>query len=542
MYQHREGRRRGFTLIELLVVIAIIAILAAILFPVFQNVRENARRTKCVNNMKQIGIATMQYTQDYDEFYPDGWHPDATGSTAATSLAGCQMWRVSLLPFIGGGERIPVNNGDIYSAQTAASWNSDNVFSCPDRPSSAAYGATAIGYNTTAMTGGWDDTLTGAAQVGEYKGKKLAEMISPANVVAYCDAGPTYNNGASQAADPHYHDADVPNSSQQCNNYQSNNGANATGKCGPFQMNPSVWTEQNASIDWSVGVPGSSSDWSANGDRRPFARHNGRIVCGFADGHVKAVPNTSLNAARSVRPPTSGMTTIKDPPLGDALGDSARGTASTLPRPRRPGRMLLLAALALLMAGGGGWDIWHLPQYQEWRLSRMSLAQLQRERGGRLDDPRLLYYIGLRLNGQQRYAEADPYLRNAVSLDPDAPRLRDAWMQALLGSGLTTAAFGETREFAGTHPGSAPAHLILGKFYVAQNSMVRAVEELSRAVAINPSLGEAWSLLAVAQTGLDHITEAEAAAARAVALRPGAPRTASASPSCWRVRDSGKRR
>ncbi len=63
----KQSRAVGFTLIELLVVIAIIAILAAILFPVFQSVRENARRTACMSNMKQLGIAITQYTQDYDE-------------------------------------------------------------------------------------------------------------------------------------------------------------------------------------------------------------------------------------------------------------------------------------------------------------------------------------------------------------------------------------------------------------------------------------------------------------------------------------------
>ena len=77
-----NSRRTGFTLIELLVVIAIIAILAAILFPVFAKVREKARQTACLSNMKQLGLAFVQYSQDYDEMNPDGvswYYPGGNG-------------------------------------------------------------------------------------------------------------------------------------------------------------------------------------------------------------------------------------------------------------------------------------------------------------------------------------------------------------------------------------------------------------------------------------------------------------------------------
>jgi prepilin-type N-terminal cleavage/methylation domain-containing protein len=66
----RSSNRNGFTLIELLVVIAIIAILAAILFPVFAKAREAARKTSCSSNLKQIATAMLMYVQDYDEMYP----------------------------------------------------------------------------------------------------------------------------------------------------------------------------------------------------------------------------------------------------------------------------------------------------------------------------------------------------------------------------------------------------------------------------------------------------------------------------------------
>jgi prepilin-type N-terminal cleavage/methylation domain-containing protein/prepilin-type processing-associated H-X9-DG protein len=76
-----KEKRPGFTLIELLVVIAIIAILAAILFPVFGRARENARRTSCSSNLKQIMLGEMQYTQDYDERFATT-HINVNSSTA----------------------------------------------------------------------------------------------------------------------------------------------------------------------------------------------------------------------------------------------------------------------------------------------------------------------------------------------------------------------------------------------------------------------------------------------------------------------------
>jgi len=86
-------KRRGFTLIELLVVIAIIAILAAILFPVFARAREQARKTACTSNLRQIGSAIMMYAQDYDEMLC----PASTGVCPGPNSFG---WADIIFPYV----------------------------------------------------------------------------------------------------------------------------------------------------------------------------------------------------------------------------------------------------------------------------------------------------------------------------------------------------------------------------------------------------------------------------------------------------------
>jgi tetratricopeptide (TPR) repeat protein len=210
---------------------------------------------------------------------------------------------------------------------------------------------------------------------------------------------------------------------------------------------------------------------------------------------------------------TSGTITTK---VSSHTSDDMSVKRSAFPK----GKALLLMALLAVGAILAIRDIPYLPQYQEWRFSRMSLAQLQQERGSRLDNPRLLYFEGLRLNQQSRFMEADPLLRNAAGLDPDTPRIRDAWAQALVRTGRVTAAFGELKEFAGRHTGMAEAHLLLGKFYLTQESLVRAGDELKQATTLDPSLADAWSYLTSAQSGMGHLSDAEASERHAVALQP----------------------
>lgn len=105
--------QKAFTLIELLVVIAIIAILAAILFPVFSKVRENARKTTCLSNEKQLGLAVLQYNQDADETYP----PLRIDDNGASTFGGNGhetdwWWSQAIYPFV----------------------KSENTYICPSNP------------------------------------------------------------------------------------------------------------------------------------------------------------------------------------------------------------------------------------------------------------------------------------------------------------------------------------------------------------------------------------------------------------------------
>jgi prepilin-type N-terminal cleavage/methylation domain-containing protein/prepilin-type processing-associated H-X9-DG protein len=173
----RKPFNKGFTLIELLVVIAIIAILAAILFPVFAKVREKARQASCASNEKQIGLGLIQYSQDYDEIMVAAWRNSWADSNNTTDY----KWMDAIMPYV----------------------KSTAVFHCPD--DSGTNGTTgqyveaknlvgndnnhygSYGINS-AYWGESDSSLHGVSN-GEIS---LAALNSPSNTVWVVDGSGSY--------------------------------------------------------------------------------------------------------------------------------------------------------------------------------------------------------------------------------------------------------------------------------------------------------------------------------------------------------------
>jgi len=163
MPRARRPVKQGFTLIELLVVIAIIAILAAILFPVFARARENARRASCQSNLKQISLGIKQYTQDYDEKFPLYFSDAATAG-----------WASQLQPYV----------------------KSIQILQCPSEPNSTNDGnVNSLGYTDYAYNSGLGRDYTDA---GNSRSASEATLLNSSLTVLLIDfhSRPSYSNFA----------------------------------------------------------------------------------------------------------------------------------------------------------------------------------------------------------------------------------------------------------------------------------------------------------------------------------------------------------
>ena len=259
------GSQKAFTLIELLVVIAIIAILAAILFPVFQKVRENARRTTCTSNMKQIDLGILMYVQDYDEQYCP-YYSYYYKSTKTYGGAD-QYWPQLVSAYV------QKANGSLGGGQAAAK-DLSQVFLCPDAPSAPAnQAATGVVVGNVTSYGISDDLVnwyepdpvpTTNVPVG------LAQVLAPATAAAIVETWDTADNGVL----PGRALALCPmDDVSKCPNVTCPGGTNGA----------------------QYTLPGRHAQSYSRTDRfKTPPDPNSLTVVGFCDGHVKAIRTSDM--------------------------------------------------------------------------------------------------------------------------------------------------------------------------------------------------------------------------------------------------------
>jgi prepilin-type N-terminal cleavage/methylation domain-containing protein/prepilin-type processing-associated H-X9-DG protein len=182
--------KHGFTLIELLVVIAIIAILAAILFPVFARARENARRTSCLSNLKQIALGMMQYTQDNDERHPKAFTALPAGTIPPDGevfFANWASWHQVIFPYV----------------------KSHDLFFCPNTPSfKGATIATDPRTNPTSrlLNANYSYNQRIGSTAAATPPLSLAAIVSPASTYMFAETGAySFNEADMKAATGSYY-------------------------------------------------------------------------------------------------------------------------------------------------------------------------------------------------------------------------------------------------------------------------------------------------------------------------------------------------